>query len=454
MSENNVKTVENSKMKKLGFKELYAISIGTVIGAGVFNVLGSAIAQTGKSVWLAYIVAVILGLIVNMPFWLMSSMATLKGGQYSMVAGLLDRKWAGMFLIGYIPTSFSYALFGLGLGQYVNSLFPTINAKWAGVAVITFFFILNLFDVSKMAKLQKIMTWILIGTLFMFILFGLPQVNGAPFDFGAQDYFLKGGTGFLTAVILLVYSCTSYIQVTNYGGMAVKPKKTLPKVILLSACTILVVYAGAAIVASGILPISEVVGQPLTFVARVVLPKPLFFVLILGGVVMALATTLNSMFGSFGRIYAQGCEDGWFGGILAKRNKNGAPYILLAISWLIGIVPIIIDFDIATVTNNIVLLTYAMGLLPRFALMMFPKKYPQVLKQSKTWNNPKKYHFANIFSLIVQIVIMVLAAKALNPVIVACSLGALALCGVFAFWRDKTGKVNVADSFDVNPDVD
>lgn len=46
--------------KGLGVAELYAISIGTVIGAGVFTVLGSAIAVTGKSVWIAYVLAVIL----------------------------------------------------------------------------------------------------------------------------------------------------------------------------------------------------------------------------------------------------------------------------------------------------------------------------------------------------------------------------------------------------------
>lgn len=441
------------KNKKLGSKELYAIAIGTVIGAGVFNVLGSAIAQTGKSVWIAYITAVVLGMLLNLPFWLMSSMATLKGGQYSMVAGLLDKKWAGMFLIGYIPTSFSYALFGLGLGQYVNSLFPQVNAKFMGVLVITVFFLLNLFDISNMAKFQKIMTWILIATLFMFILFGLPKVNGAPFAFDDADYFLNGGNGFLAAVILLVYSCTSYIQVTNYGGMAHRPKHTLPRVILAAACTIFVVYAGAAIVASGVLPIEEVAGKPLTYVARTILPAPLFIVLILGGVVMALATTLNSMFGSFGRIYAQGCEDGWFGGILAKRNKHGAPIVLLTISWLIGIVPILTDFDINTITNNIVLLTYAMGLLPRAALLMFPRKYPEVLAKSKTWHKTGLYYFVNVFSLLLQIVVMVLAAKALTPTIVICSLGALLLCGVFAFIRAKGDRVNVADSFDVDPDV-
>ena len=452
MAEN--KPAAPATSKKLGFKELYAISIGTVIGAGVFNVLGSAIAETGKSVWLAYVTAVILGLVINLPFWLMSSMATLQGGQYSMVAGLLDRKWAGMFLMGYIPTSFSYSLFGLGLGQYVNSLFPGVSAKFMGILVLTFFFVLNLFDVSNMAKFQKIMTWILIGTLFMFIIFGLPQISNAPFDFGAEDYFLKGGAGFLSAVILLVYSCTSYVQVTNYGGMAKKPKKTLPKVIFMSACTIFVIYACAGMVATGILPIPDVAGKPLTYVAKVILPKPLFVVLILGGVVMALATTLNSMYGSFGRIYAQGCHDGWFGGFLAKQNKHGAPVVLLTISWLIGVIPILINFDINTITNNIVLLTYAMGLLPRAALLMFPKKYPEVLAKSKTWHNVNLYYAANIFSLVVQIIVMILAAKALTPVIVICSIGALALCGVFSFFRAKTGKVNVADSFDVNPDAE
>lgn len=119
--------------------ELYAISIGTVIGAGVFTVLGSAIAVTGKSVWIAYVLAVILGFLLNFPSYILSHMAVLQGGSYSMVSGLLGQKWAGMFLLMYVPVSFSYALFGLGLGQYVQALFPMVSAKLVGVLVITFF---------------------------------------------------------------------------------------------------------------------------------------------------------------------------------------------------------------------------------------------------------------------------------------------------------------------------
>ena len=440
------KTVE----KGLGVAELYAISIGTVIGAGVFTVLGSAIAVTGKSVWIAYVVAVILGFLLNFPSYIVSHMAVLQGGSYSMVSGLLGQKWAGMFLLMYVPVSFSYALFGLGLGQYVQALFPMVSAKLVGVLVITFFFVLNLFSMKNMAALQKLMTWLLIASLLIFIVFGLPKINSVPFEFASEDYFLNGGSGFVTALILLIYSTTSYIQVTNYGGVARNPKKDTPKVIVMSAVTILIIYACAAIVSTGILPIDQVAGQPLTYVAAVILPKPLFVVLILGGVVMALATTLNSMFGSFGRIFAQGCADGWFPDWLAKRNRYDQPYILFTITWLIGILPIILDFDINTITNNIVLVSYAMALLPRAAMFMMPTKYPEVCKKSKAFGSKGVFYFINAFSLVLHIVVTYLAASALTPTIVIVSLSALALCVVFALMRSKSGRVVIHSSFKVD----
>ena len=46
----------------LGKKELYALAVGQVIGAGVITLIVPAIKMTGYSAWLAYLVAIIMGL--------------------------------------------------------------------------------------------------------------------------------------------------------------------------------------------------------------------------------------------------------------------------------------------------------------------------------------------------------------------------------------------------------
>ena len=86
------KTSSPVSSRTLGKADLYALAIGQVIGAGIVSVLGSAIAATGRSAWLAYLVAIVIGFVVIFPFLLLSSVARLHGGMYSLVGGLLGEK--------------------------------------------------------------------------------------------------------------------------------------------------------------------------------------------------------------------------------------------------------------------------------------------------------------------------------------------------------------------------
>lgn len=61
--------------KKLSLFSLVCIATGNVIGAGIITTTGLAIAQTGRSVWIAYGLAVIFGLLWIMPAVVFASIA-------------------------------------------------------------------------------------------------------------------------------------------------------------------------------------------------------------------------------------------------------------------------------------------------------------------------------------------------------------------------------------------
>ena len=80
------------KPGNLGRAELYALAIGQVIGAGVITLIVPAIKMTGYSAWLAYLAAILLGLIMILPFVFVSSTLRLGGGNYSMICRLAGAK--------------------------------------------------------------------------------------------------------------------------------------------------------------------------------------------------------------------------------------------------------------------------------------------------------------------------------------------------------------------------
>ena len=439
MSEKNI-TADPARV--LGLKELYAIAIGTVIGAGIITILGSAIAATGISAWLAYLVAIVLGFITILPFVIMSGVVRLRGGFYSLVLGLLGERWGGMFIMCYIPNAFTYSLYGLSLGIYVNSIFPEISRTWVGVIAIIVVYLINLSGVKGMAKLQKAMTWTLIATLCAFIIMGLLRLSTNPFDTSRPDFLMKGGIGFWDAVILLAYSTTSYYLTVNYAGSAKNPKRDIPYVLCTVPLILVVVYGGAAIVASCVLPVADVAGKPLTFVAREVMPSWMMYVFIIGGACMALGTTLNGVFGSFGRMYAQGCKDGWFPESIGKLNRHDVPVVLYTISAIVGIVPLFTKFDVRTITSNTVLLTYICNLIPMIAVLFLPTKYPDEWRASRFYMPAPVFYVVMLVSIVTKIIIMYFSASNLTTPALVISLVAVAVCFAYAMYRYNSGKTH------------
>ena len=81
--------------KGLGLWALVALALGTVVGAGVVTLTGQAIAVTGKSAWLAYLVATAAGFLMIVPYALLGNCMIPKGGNYTITATLLGDRWGG-----------------------------------------------------------------------------------------------------------------------------------------------------------------------------------------------------------------------------------------------------------------------------------------------------------------------------------------------------------------------
>ena len=230
----------------LGLVELYCLSIGQVIGAGVITLVGPAITATGYSAWLAYLLAIVLGFFTVFPLVFICGTLRLGGGYYSLIGALTNKTLAGMYAFAQLTKLLSISLFAVSLGVYVQSLFPQVNTTVCGVAFLTFFYVVNLCGIDMMAKIQKYMTWVLIAALLMLIVFGLMHYNHPVFDITHQNFLTNGVAGLWTARFLFVYSTTGYSMTMNYGSVARNPQRDIPWALILSVPTLVILYCGVA----------------------------------------------------------------------------------------------------------------------------------------------------------------------------------------------------------------
>jgi len=444
----NVKTINLPEPPpgKLGKWDLYALAVGTVIGAGIVTLVGPAIAATGYSVWLAYIVALVFGLFYAAPVILLSSAMRLSGSEYSIVAGLIGPLPAGVLAVGRLTSGLLLALFGTSFGVYVNSVFPFISIRTAAIATLTFFYIVNLFGINIMAKVQKAMTWLLIVALLMFSIVGLFKIEYPVFDFSAPTFFANGFSGFFTAVMLLYFSCTGYYTTMAYGRDAKNATKDIPWAMLLTFGTIFVLYTLVAIVSAGVLPMDQTAGQPLTALAKHVLPAPLFFAFMICGPVLALATSINGAIANIPYGLSQQCFDGWFPQSFATKNKYGAYWKILTFTYIISVLPVLLGFSVTIITNNMMLFNSCLSFLLIYAYYRLPTKFPTGWKNSSLHVPNALYYVIITGSLAVNLIAFFQSMASLTTTIITVSLAIMVFALVYTIVRNHKAEVVINTS--------
>ena len=437
------------EQKRLGLKELVALATGQVVGAGVVTLIGTAIPVTGRSVWVAYGAAVILGFCTIFPYIMLSCMMRVNGGSYTFVSSILGDKWGGMFGIAFTLNMFAVGMIGLSFGSYLNALVPAINARGAAVVVLTLFWISSTLGIDFMAKIQKYMMVMLLIGMAVFIIIGLLNLRPGTFAFGSEEFFTGDVDGFFSAIMILIFSCIGQSYVVAFSKEAKDPKKNVPYAIIIATVLIFILYTLTAIVASGVLPIEEVAGKPLTAVAQQILPGPLYYAFIILGPLMVLTTTINSCFGVFSKPLQQMARDGWFPKKLATTNRRGAPVYMMTILYIMAVVPVLIGMDIATITSNVVLIQRIIDVMAIVAVIALPKRIPEAWDNRYFRMSRPVYYVVMWFCMAVTIFIAAISLRNLTVTLVVVTVVIIAVSYIYVTLRQKGGHVNIEKSWEL-----
>ena len=445
----------------LGTKELYALAVGQVIGAGVITLIVPAIKMTGYSAWAAYFVAIIMGFIMVLPTFFVSSTLRLGGGNYSMLCDLAGPKVAGIFAYAYLTQCLSLSLFGTSAAAYLGDIFPVLSSHWArvavGAALLTFFYVVNLMGIDIMKKKKKIMTWLLIAMLFVFAVAGIILGDLPIFDFSDPEFLTQGwgitfengqiAGGFTGAVLLFVYSCNGYYMTTSYGRDSKNARRDIPKAMLMTVPTLIVLYVGVAMAGTRIMTLEEYgESTTLVFAAQRVFPTWLFILFIIGGPIMALLSTLNSSFAYNAINIGQSCDDGWLPAAFGKKNKAGARIWILTFMYVVGLIPIVFGFSIEVITNMVQLITSAFAILNMMAYVKLPKKYPAAWKKARLHVPDTLYYVICWVSFAFFMVVLWKSCLSMSPALAAANVIAIVVLAGIGLWRSKTGNITIHTS--------
>ena len=437
--------------RTLGKKELMGIAIGQIIGAGIMSMMGVAIAMTGRSANLAFMLSAVFTMCAFFPSIFITSCIRMRGGMYTQMAIFAGDKWAGYYSVVYFITNMSLAMYALSFAQYAIALLPSGGSeKVIALVVGTAFFVLNYFGVDLMAKIQNLLVVVLVLSLSMFAVFGLPHVDLVNYFSNADGLFLTDGIGgFLTATAYLGFATGGATVILGVSAECKNPTKDIPFVIIVSTVSVAILYGLVATAAAGVLPVAEVANQPLTLVANQILPQPLYVLFIVGGAMFALATTLNSQIMSCTKPVMQSCEDGWFPQSLASLSKYKTPWKILIIYYFILVVPILADLNIAQISSIVQILGYLNNLVLTITAMKLPKMFPEAWEKSQFHVPTPVFNTLMIITCAALLVQASFMLKSMTLQLIIFNVAVMAAGFIWAFYRTGTGKAKPTVSYEM-----
>jgi APA family basic amino acid/polyamine antiporter len=355
--------------RTLGVWPAAAVSIGSIIGAGIFVLIGVASGYAGPAMILAFLVAGLASLFTALSAGELSSFITESGGSYIYAHHAFGRFWG--YIVGWMQTA-DYiigasavaigfaAYFAYFLGITSTALILIGAATALGLAVI----LLNIWGMQEAARTNALLVLLKIIALVIFIAVGGIYLSSHGTSGNYTPFFPNGIGGMLNGAAIIFFAFVGFNTVTVIAEEVIHPEKNVPRALIISFFVSLVLYLGVSSVSLGLLnwQILSTSAAPLEAAIAVATSNILILKYISLAALFATASVvLSSIFGGSRAIFAM-ARQGVLPHRLATVSSASVPVNAVLVSGLVMIGIILVSGGdlgtLAQIFNFGTLLTY------------------------------------------------------------------------------------------------
>jgi basic amino acid/polyamine antiporter, APA family len=327
--------------RTLGFTDLIMLTVGTVIGSGIFLVPSVVLRNTGGQTgpaMLVWVVAGVLSLLGALTYAELGAMRPEAGGLYVYIRDAFGPLPA--FLYGwtsfFVIASGSLATLAVAFSGYFSQIVP-MNAgasKALAVTVILVTAVINILGTRKSATVQNLTTGLKVAALVILSLGLLLFADHAKSSVDIWPSAINGSlvAGFGTAMIGVLWAYEGWQYVTFSAGETRDPQRTFPRAITAAAVVLIVVYllANFAYIAA-LGPVAAANSQHIAADAIGVLLGPVAARIVAILILVSIFSATNGLMLTAPRMYFAMARDGVFFRSLAKVNPRfGTPALAIS----------------------------------------------------------------------------------------------------------------------------
>ncbi len=277
--------------RDLGLPAVLAISIGAMVGSGIFILPGLALKMAGPAVILAYLLA---GLLVLPAALSKSEMATAmpeSGGTYLYIERGMGPLLGTIAGVGtWFSLTFKGALALIGGAPYLVLLFD-LPVKPVALAAGFVLIVINIVGAKQTGRLQVAIVVVMLAALTWFVAGSATAVDPTYYD----GFFDSGLGGLLTATGFVYVSYAGVTKIASVAEEIENPDRNIPLGILGSLAFTTLLYVALVIVMVGVVPAPDLMGSniPMALAAEETLASVGVIIVVIAAII-ALISTANA----------------------------------------------------------------------------------------------------------------------------------------------------------------
>jgi amino acid transporter len=349
--------------RTLSVRQAAFIGVGSMVGAGIFALLGAAGEVAGSAVWISFLIA---GGVAALQGY---SFARL-GARYPSAGGFLEyvlRGWGDGHLTGVIAwlllgvNAIITAMVAVSFGSYASAAVAD-NADWTklfAVAVLVVMTGLNVLGSQAVAKAQTVVVIVVIGILTVFSIATLANMDPDLLAFSGYPTLRE----IVSSVALTFFAFLGFGVITFTAKDLAHPERELPRAVYLALGIASTVYVAVALGVFGTLTVEEVIdsgGTALAVAAEPVLGATGYWLMSVTALFATAGATNSGLYPAAG-LGDQMAAVGQFPPRMAQRVAGRVPMGILVTALAAILLAVFFDLNaIASIGSAVALVVFTL----------------------------------------------------------------------------------------------
>jgi len=246
-----------SQDKAFGLWSVVLLGIGSMVGAGIFIVIGQAGVMAGNLVWVSFLFGALVALFSGYSLAKLAITYPSRGG---VVEYLVQSFGEGVFsgsagVLFYLSQLIAIAAVAKSFGAYADTFIKGDFANIFALGIVTVFILINLIGASLVAKSESVIVFIKLIVLVIFAILALFYVD-PKLLYPSNDTHING---VFFAIGLTFFAYQGFSVITNTVEDMQNPKQTVLKAMIISISLVAVLYVLTSLSVLGNLPLNEVI---------------------------------------------------------------------------------------------------------------------------------------------------------------------------------------------------